>query len=343
VSDEASDEYIASVIVPAYNEEDTLPRCLAALEAQSVPRDRYEILVVDDGSSDRTAQIAQQHGVRLIRQPNAGPAAARNRGVQEARGNLVLFTDADCEPAPDWIEQMIAPFGEGPRDAPLAGAKGAYRTRQREAVARFVQLEYEDRYARMRRQPDIDFIDTYSAAYRRDVFVANGGFDTRFTTSSVEDQEFSFRLARQGYRLQFIPQALVYHQHDATWGEYWKRKFGIGYWKALLLRWHPDKAVHDSHTPQVLKVQIGLLGLLIASLPLLPFWEPARWFALALAILFTTTALPFLAWIARRDPAILPTALPLIVLRALALGSGLAGGFVQFSRQPNPRPLAGGD
>jgi len=161
-----------SVIVPAYNAQDTLGSCLAALQAQSLPRDRYEVIVVDDGSTDRTADIARQYGARLLHQPNAGPAAARNRGAQAARGEILLFTDADCSPARDWIERMTEPF----RDAEVVGAKGVYRTRQAEPVARFVQLEYEDRYVRTSRQEYIDFVDTYSAAYRRDIFLANGGF-----------------------------------------------------------------------------------------------------------------------------------------------------------------------
>ncbi|HEC35334.1 MAG TPA: glycosyltransferase, partial [Anaerolineae bacterium] len=212
-----------SVIIPAYNAEETLGGCLAALEAQSLSRDRYEVIVVDDGSTDRTAEVARACGVHLIRQANAGPAAARNQGAQAARGEILLFTDADCEAAPDWIEQMLAPF----HNAEIAGAKGVYRTRQRELVARFVQLEYERKYARMSRRERIDFVDTYSAAYRREVFLTSGGFDPLFPTASVEDQEFSFRLARKGYHLVFLPQAAVYHRHNTTIGQYWRRKFRI--------------------------------------------------------------------------------------------------------------------
>jgi len=328
-----------SVIVPAHNAEETLARCLAALEAQSLSHGQYEVIVVDDGSTDRTADIAQRHSVRLIRQANAGPAAARNRGAAAAQGELLLFTDADCAPAPDWIERMVEPF----HDPEVAGAKGVYRTRQRELVARFVQLEYETKYARMARQNHIDFVDTHSAAYRRDVFLANDGFDALFPTASVEDQEFSFRLARKGYQLVFVPQAAVYHLHDTTPGEYWQRKFGIGYWKALLLRWHPERAVRDSHTPQVLKVQIGLVGLLCLSLLLALFWTPALWAAPATAALFFLSAASFLLLLVRRDPAVAVVAPFLLLVRALALGSGLGAGFFRFYRQASPRrpPISG--
>jgi lipopolysaccharide/colanic/teichoic acid biosynthesis glycosyltransferase/GT2 family glycosyltransferase len=318
---------VISVIVPAYNAEDTLGDCLAALEAQTVARDRYEVIVVDDGSTDGTPAIAESPDVVLIQQENAGPAAARNLGAREARGNLLLFTDADCGPAPDWIERLSAPFS----DPEVVGAKGIYRTRQRFLVARFVQLEYERKYARMAGKERIDFIDTYSAAYRRDVFLANGGFEPLFSTSSVEDQEFSFRLSRKGYRLVFVPDAVVYHVHDVTPLQYCGRKFTIGMWKALLLQWHPERAVRDSHTPQVLKLQMGLAGLLCLSLLAGLAWPAAGWFALAEVLLFFGSSLPFLAQIARRDPAVALVAPFLLLVRALALGFGLVIGLVRFS------------
>jgi GT2 family glycosyltransferase len=322
---------VISVIIPAYNAQDTLAACLAALRSQTVGADSYEIIVVDDGSTDRTAEIARSHGVCLLQQPNAGPAAARNRGAQAARGHILLFTDADCEPSPDWIERLVDPF----RDPIVIGVKGVYRTRQRALVARFVQLEYESKYARMARQAQIDFIDTYAAAYRREVFLDNGGFDPAFRTASVEDQEFSFRLARQGHRLAFAPRAIVYHHHDVTVTEYWRRKFGIGYWKALLLRRHPERAVTDSHTPQTLKAQIVLLGILCLLFPLALWLSWARWSMLALLGLFVLTAFSLLLRVARRDPPVLLVAPCLLAVRSLALGTGLILGTLRFlNRSP---------
>jgi lipopolysaccharide/colanic/teichoic acid biosynthesis glycosyltransferase/GT2 family glycosyltransferase len=323
-----------SVVVPAYNAAKTIGNCVRALTQQNIPHGGYEIIVVDDGSTDETAAVAEAAGAQVIRQPNQGPAAARNRGVEAARGDLILFTDADCEPAPDWIERMSAPFA-----APdVSGAKGTYRTRQRELTARFVQLEYEDKYDRLANQPRIDFVDTYSAAYRRAVFLENGGFDPVFSTASVEDQELSFRLSQKGYRLVFAPTAQVYHQHDRTLGEYIHRKFGIGYWKALLVRWHPEKVVRDSHTPQTLKMQLVLLGSLGIALVAWPMWPRlAGWGALALTVAFVLTAAPFLLKVLRRDAGVLPIAVPMLVVRAAALGAGLVTGYARFAFRPAPR------
>jgi lipopolysaccharide/colanic/teichoic acid biosynthesis glycosyltransferase/GT2 family glycosyltransferase len=324
-----------SVIVPAYNATRLLPVCLAALNRQTcLPG---EIIVVDDGSTDDTAEQARCCGARVLCQPNQGPAAARNAGARAARGDLLLFTDADCEPDPHWIEQLAAPF----RDPALAGARGTYRTRQRSRVARFVQQEYEHKYEHMARcmarQGTVDFVDTYSAAYRRDVFLNNGGFDSAFKVPSVEDQEFSFRLARKGYNLAFVPGAAVWHQHDETLGEYVARKFGIGYWKAALLRWLPEKTWADSHTPASQRVQmacLGLLGLGIAGgalglLTALAWLATPAWLAaLAGLLVFFISALPFLARVWSRDRAVAAVAPLLLLCRAAALSAGLLAGMV---------------
>ncbi|MDD2695462.1 MAG: glycosyltransferase family 2 protein, partial [Anaerolineales bacterium] len=183
-----------SVIIPVKDGVACIRACLEGALAQGGLENEVEVLVVDDGSRDETPLLAEAMGARVLRQENAGPAAARNRGAQAARGEILAFTDADCVPHAEWLKHITAPFA----DPEVVGAKGVYRTRQASLVARFVQQEYESKYARMRRQASIDFIDTYSAAYRREVFLQNGGFEPAFPVPSVEDQEFSFRLARKG-------------------------------------------------------------------------------------------------------------------------------------------------
>jgi len=328
-----------SAIVPAYNAEDTIDQCLDALARQTVPRETYEVIVVDDGSSDGTwARVEAHPGVRLLTQVNVGPAAARNRGVQHARGEIVLFTDADCVPAEDWIARMAAPF----RDPAIVGVKGAYLTDQRALVARFVQIEYEDKYDRMAREPAIDFIDTYAAAYRRDVFLANGGFDTAFPTASVEDQEFSFRLAGQGHRMVFVPEARVRHLgHADTLAAYWRKKLKIGYWKVLVHRLHPEKLVRDSHTPQTLKVQILLVGLVGLFLVGGLLWPVSLMVGGAIGLLFLLTTLPFAAKAWAKDPVVALASPGLLFVRALALGTGFAIGLVSAFSRSSTRPAEG--
>ncbi|PKO05995.1 MAG: hypothetical protein CVU41_09400 [Chloroflexi bacterium HGW-Chloroflexi-3] len=315
-----------SVIIPAKDATATIADCLQALlhqQGYELGRD-YEVILVDDGSQDNTAKIAEELGVRVIRQPNSGPAAARNTGVQHALSELVFFTDADCIPTPDWLSQMVAPFA----DPAVIGVKGVYLCREKNLVPRFVQQEFEYKYQSLAKLPKIDFIDTYSAAYRKSIFLENDGFDARFPVPSVEDQEFSFRLARKGYHLAFQPAAKVYHSHDLDLWQYIHRKWGIGYWKAFMLRWLPEKTLSDSYTPASQRAQILLTAILLVALGGSIFYTPLLWVALVAILVYLVSALSFLRLIGDRDRRILLPAIPLLFGRSTALGFGLLAGLL---------------
>lgn len=318
----------ASVIVPAYNAERFLPRCLAALHAQTLPPTDYEILVVDDGSTDNTAQLAEEGGARLVHSQHGGAAAARNAGVDAALAPIVVFTDADCEPAPDFLQRLLSPL-DHPK---VSGARGVYRSRQRKIVARFVQLEYEERYKRIahiaEEQGSVNALDTSYCCYRRNDFLAAGGFDTRFASAAAEDHELSYRMAEAGHVFRFVPEAIVYHWHvDSVWA-YAQRKFRIGYWKAFLARQHPAYMLKDAHMTQSLKIQIALAGLLWLSLVAWIFWPLAGRLALVFALLFVASAVPFLLMARRHDAVVMIVALPLLLVRATAAGAGFCWGLV---------------
>ena len=283
------------------------------------------VIVVDDASTDETVQIARRAGAQVVAEGKLGKSGVRNRGAQEARGEIVLFTDADCEPLPTWVETMVAPFR---RDPEVVGVKGAYLSRQREPLARFTQVEVEERYDRMARQETIDFIDTYAAGYRRDLFLEFGGFDE--TLPEVEDQDLSFRLARAGKKMLFIPDARVYHRHATSVRRYFWRKFAIATWKHLLINRYPERFLSDSRTPQSLKVQMGL-ALLMTLLAVPALFAPAARRALAgVSVAFLLACFPFLRKAARRDPAILPFSLVMLWVRAEALVLGYLKGILKF-------------
>ncbi|MHC1791191.1 glycosyltransferase family 2 protein [Solidesulfovibrio sp.] len=308
-----------TVVIPAYNAADTLACALDALARQTIGRDRFAVIVVDDGSTDATAGIAARHGAQVIRQPNAGPAAARNAGARAADCDILVFTDADCAPAPDFLAQILVPFA----DPAVAGVQGAYRTAQTALVARFAQLEFEDRYAYVARRPTIDLVATYAAAYRKTVFDAAGGFDTSFCRADNEDTELSYRLSAAGHRLVFAPAAIVCHRHPATLARYLGIKLRRACWRFRACREHPQKLVCDGYTPPVIRVQTVLAGLFGLGLVLWPFAQLGSALSgVALAALFAT-AIPFVRFAAPRDRAVAVVAPAIIVGRSLAFAAGL--------------------
>jgi glycosyltransferase involved in cell wall biosynthesis len=314
-----------SVIVPVFNGRSKIHACISALKQQDTDKS-YEIIVVDDGSTDQALEHVGGDKVKIFKQRNQGPAAARNLGVEKARGRIVLFTDADCEPVEDWIVQMVEPF----EDECISGVKGLYLTRQEKIVPRFVQLEYESKYERMKRDHYIDFIDTYSAGFIKQDFLSAGRFDTRFPTASVEDQEFSFRMWEKGCRMVFNPKAKVYHTHSDTLRDYIKKKFRIGFWKALVLKRHPQKIFRDSHTPQSLKFEMVFATMFLLSL----FFCPLEKGLIACAVFpltgFLATIAPFVLKMVRKDPIVALFSPLLLLTRAISLSLGLLIGAFRF-------------
>ncbi|MBI2939500.1 MAG: glycosyltransferase [Chloroflexi bacterium] len=318
------DRPTVSAVVPAHNAGALIGRCVEAFATQTYPRERFEVVVVDDGSADGTAEAARRDGVRVISQPHRGSAAARNRGARAARGEYLLFTDADCAPAPNWIAEMVGSLSGDQ----VVGVKGIYRTTQTELLARFVQIEYEGKYARLVGKPRIDFVDTYCAGYRRDVFLANDGF--REDLPAAEDVELSYRLAAAGHRLVFNDRAIVYHLHGTDLWRYLQRKFRYGRWRLDVYRSHPDKALGDSHTPPVLWAQIPLAGATLGLAVIGSFLPAARPLAAASLVGFLSTTAPFTWQALRRDRPVGLVAPALLFARAFALGAGLGVGVLEW-------------
>ncbi len=318
-----------SIMIPTFNGASRIGKCLDALLMQTAGQ-KAEILVVNDGSTDNTAEVVSRYrSVRLITQVNAGPAAARNRGALEAKGSIILFTDDDCVPTADWLAAMVEPFG----DTNVVGVKGVYRTHQRQIAARFVQIEYEDKYRVMSDQANIDFIDTYSAGFRRDRFLEMGGYDTSFPVACAEDVELSYRMSARGWTMRFVPGAIVYHTHPDTVWKYLKKKYKFAFWRMLALHKNPNKSLKDSHTPQVMKLQLLFAPLLALAILRDLLVHPKMPASLLVFAAFLVSTLPFVWRALAKDPALALLSPVLLAARACAQVLGVGAGLIYAGRK----------
>ena len=222
-----------SVVIPVYNGAATLQAALRSLMTQTLARERYEVIVVDDGSSDDSADIARACGARTIVQRNAGAPAARNAGIRAARGAWVAFTDADCIASRGWLAALL---GAVTRQTASIGAAGkTIGLRSQTPAARFVDLMGGLDASRYLQHPRFPFAPTANAIYRRDYLLQVRGFDERYATYDACDLHNRIARAFSG-AFPYEPRALVMHKHRESWRAYWRQQFfyGVGYAQFIL-------------------------------------------------------------------------------------------------------------
>ncbi len=200
-----------SAIVPARNAESTLAQCLDALTAQA--SDDTEIIVVDDGSTDKTFEVASRYNVRLLRLPrNMGPSAARNRGAKMARAPVLLFLDADVELAPGALARSKASMSRTDVSAMI----GSYDDdpAAKSSISRFKNLSHH--YFHQRSRPDATTFWGACGLVRRELFFESGGFDEHCYW--IEDVELGYRMTARGVRIVMDPGLQVKHLKRWTFG-----------------------------------------------------------------------------------------------------------------------------
>ena len=219
-----------SVIIPVLNGEQTIRECLVSLLRMDFPPERREIVVVDNGSTDRTAEIVKGFPVRYVREERRGRSHARNKGIEVSRGEILAFTDADCVVTRDWLKELVRSFDE----AIVGGVAG-------EVVA-YLPKTVPERYAarighlspkRYLQNPIFPFAMTGNVAFRREVFSEIGLFDPSLPTG--EGGDFFRRFFNgTGLKLQYASRAVVFHRHRTTAWELFKQLWGYGRGHALL-------------------------------------------------------------------------------------------------------------
>jgi glycosyltransferase involved in cell wall biosynthesis len=214
---------LVSVIIPTYNRRERLSRVLEGLVRQSVPREAFEAVIVDDGSADGTAEWLAARtfpfALRALRQKNSGPSVARNTGIDAARGDLVLFLDDDVVPEPQLIEEHLRLHGVENGIVVIGPLASAPRYRQP-----WVAWEQEKLEIQYRAMAGGDWEPTYrqfwtgNASVAREHLVAAGGFDR--TLRRNEDVELGYRLMKRNLRFRFNPRARGIHYAERSFASW---------------------------------------------------------------------------------------------------------------------------
>lgn len=221
-------EPVFTIVIPTYGRPKQLKECLDSVSELSYPGDGFEVIVVDDGSKTSLDEIVgafrKRINIKLIRQDHAGPAAARNRGGDEAGGRYLAFTDDDCKPAKDWLtrlEESLEPnseilvAGRTINDLP----ENPYSTAS-QLIADFLYSYYN--------RDNAGFLTSNNMALSKKQFLKVGGFDITFPLAAAEDREFCDRYLYHGYKTLYVPEAVVRHAHPLTLGTFWKQHFNYG-------------------------------------------------------------------------------------------------------------------
>jgi GT2 family glycosyltransferase len=281
------------VVVCSRNGARTIRDCLEGLARLDYPD--YEVVVVNDGSRDTTEEIAREYDVRLISTKGVGLSAARNLGMEAARGEIVAYIDDDAYPDPHWLTYLAAAFQRtahaaigGPNIAPPGDGFIA------EAVARApggpIHVLLSDTVA--------EHIPGCNMAFRRSCLQAVGGFDPQFRVAG-DDVDVCWRLQQQGWTLGYNPAAMVWHHRRNSLRAFWRQQKGYGKAEALLERKWPEKynsAGHHTWSGRVYgdaflpplgksgRIYHGIFGQapfqslyqpapgLLSSLPMMPEW-----------------------------------------------------------------------
>ena len=233
-----------SIIVPTFNRPTQLTACLQSLTNLDYARNRFEVIVVDDGSvmppKDIVSSFCHQLTITLITQPHRGPAMARNIGAKEAKGEFLAFTDDDCHPAPNWLQSLAARFATRP-DHAIGGRTLNALSDNLYSTASQLVINYL--YAYYNADPyQARFLASNNLALPADHFHTVGGFNTTFPQAAEEDREFCNRWLHYGYRLIYAQDVIIYHAHDLSFRTFWRQHFNYG---RGAFRFHQLRARHN--------------------------------------------------------------------------------------------------
>jgi cellulose synthase/poly-beta-1,6-N-acetylglucosamine synthase-like glycosyltransferase len=218
-----------SIVLAAYNEEKDLGRCIESLKKQDYPKYKFEIIVVDNNSTDRTAEIIKNSRVKYILETKQGRAEARNTGIKTADGDVIVIIDADCVAESNWLKMLVSGF----INPDVGIVAGEIKCLEKEGLSVLESFLLKKDYLAQKQHvehPFFPYAATANAAYRKELFDKIGYFTLGMT--GEDDADFSWRMQIETpFKVAYAPDSVVYHSYEANIHEIYKQKkrHAIGY------------------------------------------------------------------------------------------------------------------
>lgn len=227
-----SNKLLISVVVLVYNSERTIGACIESLVNQGDSMENYEILIVNDGSTDKTLQILSKYPVRIISHAhNQGIPRARNTGINNAKGEIIAFTDSDCIVSRDWISQIKKNLSKSSNVDALGGPLLSYR-KNTKLIARYYGI-IGDAYG------NVGKLATNNSAYRKTVLFEVKGFNETLLTG--EDVDLCWKIEDGGYNIAYDKKFIAFHQYRNNFTSIIKEQKNYGFGRKLLIKLYPDR------------------------------------------------------------------------------------------------------
>jgi len=240
-----------SIIIPTYNRKDLLKQTLESFEKLSYPKIKFEIIVVDDGSTDGTNEFLENvthtlgYSLTCYRQSNKGPASARNKGIELASGEIILFTGDDCIPNPDLLDEHNRYYQNFNADNNM-GILGFTGIHPDIEITPFIEYLYisghQFAYPSLINGKEVSFEYYYTTnlSLPREKIIEIGGFDEEFPSAAFEDIELGYRLSQKGFKLIYNQNAVTLHKHPTDLSQFIERSFRVGEAAIIFFKLHPE-------------------------------------------------------------------------------------------------------
>ncbi len=253
-----------SIVIPVKDRADDLRNCLVSLAALDYPQEKLEVIVVDDGSTDDTPDVARKLGARLVPSGavGGGPAVARNKGASVASGEILAFIDSDCTASNKWLMELLPAFTEEKVAAVGGWVDGMHHESaldRYEAVMSSLNLGRREMTGGA--GGDTFYLPSCNLLIRKEAFAAAGGFRAELHVG--EDVDLTWRLRDGGWKIAYLPVGTVFHAHRSRLWPFMKRRFDYGTSEGMLQQLHPVRGKKMLVPPMLAVILLLLAGALV--------------------------------------------------------------------------------